>query len=215
MHALITSLVAFAFGFIGSMPLTGPVAVLIVSRSIQLQFASAIRIGLGAAVAEALYAGVAFWGFATFLTRHPLILPISHGVSAVVLTAVGIYFLRWKPAEDGEGKHRSMSSSFLLGFTISAMNPTLLGTWSAATAVLYSRQLVTFTGLLAVPFGLSAGGGVACWEVLLVALVKHFKDRFPRKALTWVVRGMGLLLIAVALWSGVDLVRELHHHRRR
>jgi threonine/homoserine/homoserine lactone efflux protein len=209
MHALLTSLVAFGFGFIGSVPLTGPVAILVVARSVQRQFGAAVRIGLGAAVAEALYAGIAFWGFATFLTRHPLILPLSHGVSAAVLTAVGLYFLRWGPGPDGEPERPRRLSGFLLGFTVSALNPTLLATWSAATAVLYSRQLVTFSGLLAVPFGLAAGAGVACWELVLIGLLERFRDRFPRRALTWGVRGMGVLLLGVAVLAALDLVRAL------
>lgn len=210
MHALITSLVAFAFGFVGSMPLTGPVAVIVVSRSVQKHFGLAVRISLGAALAESLYAGIAFWGFATFLARHPLILPITHGVSAVVLGAIGIYFARWRVPEQGEQAEKPHHfKGFLLGFTVSALNPTLLATWSAAVAVLYSRQLITFSGLLAIPFGLAAGAGVAGWELLLIELVRRYNARFPRRALTWVVRGMGIMLIAVAVYAAVDFIRAL------
>jgi threonine/homoserine/homoserine lactone efflux protein len=209
MSTLITSLVAFAFGFIGSIPLTGPIAVMVFSQSVQRRYGAAIRIGLGAALAEAIYAAVAFWGFTTFLAHRPLILPISHAVSALVLVLLGVYFLRWKP-EGGEpsGKERNVTG-FLLGLTISALNPTLLATWSAAVAFLYARQLFTFSEVLALPFGAAAGAGVACWELIFIWLLRRYENHLPRSALTRVVRGMGLLLIAGALLAGRDLLREL------
>ncbi|WNG44891.1 hypothetical protein F0U60_12900 [Archangium minus] len=209
MSTLITCLVAFAFGFIGSIPLTGPIAVMVLSLCVQKRFGAALRVGLGAALAEALYAAVAFWGFTTFLANRPAILPLSHALSALVLTLLGVYFLRWKPEDEVKpGEERSLMG-FLLGFTISALNPTLLATWSAAVASLYSRQLFAFSEVLALPFGAAAGAGVACWELLLVGLLKRYENRLPRSALTWVVQGMGLLLIVGAVLAGRDLVREL------
>lgn len=211
MKTFLTALVAFAFGFIGSMPLTGPVAVMVFSASVQKRYGAALRVGLGAALAEGVYAGIAFWGFATFLANRPAILPISHAVSAVVLAALGVYFARWRPTAKKERHGREHHvKGLLLGFTVSALNPTLLATWSAAVAFLYSRQLVTFSMLLAIPFGLAAGAGVAVWELLLVGLLRRYEDRFPRSALTWVVRAMGLLLIAGALVAAKDFVGEFH-----
>ncbi|WP_257462216.1 LysE family translocator [Archangium lipolyticum] len=206
-----TSLMAFAFGFIGSIPLTGPIAVLVFSLGVRKRYGVAVRVGLGAALAEALYATVAFWGFTTFLADRPVILPISHGVSAAVLALLGVYFFRWKPEAEEEvaPSSRWHVTGFLLGFTLSALNPTLLATWSAAVAFLYSRQLFTFSEVLALPFGAAAGAGVACWELLFVWLLRRYEDQLPRSALSWVVRAMGLLLLAAAFLAGRDLVREL------
>ncbi len=101
-------LIALAFGYLGSMPLTGPIAVMEVSRAARRQFSEALRIGLGAALAEAMYAGVAFLGYTTLLARHPMLLPVSHGVTAVVLTVLGIRFAVWKPTKDkGEREHKA------------------------------------------------------------------------------------------------------------
>ena len=212
MDVALVSLIAFAFGFLGSMPLAGPVAVLIVSRGVQKEYGAALRIGLGAALAEAVYALLAFWGFAPFLGKHPRILPISHGVTAVLLVVLGVYFLQWK----GEHKERSREEkrerrkgTFMVGFTISALNPTLLITWSAATTMLYSKQVAHMESWMAIPFGLCAGAGVAAWDFVLVWLLKRFGDRFPKTALAWAVRGMGLLLFAIGAWSAVQLVMSL------
>ena len=209
MNTLITSLIAFGFGFIGSMPLTGPVSVMVFSASIQKQYGTALRIGLGASLAEALYAAVAFWGFTRFLARHPLVLPISRVSSAVILLALGVYFARWKPADKAKPGRERRLRGLMLGFSVSLLNPTLLATWSAAVAFVYARQWMAFSELAALPFGAAAGAGVAGWQVALVGLLRRYEDRFPRRTLTGVVRVMGVLLILLALWAGVEFVTTM------
>lgn len=211
MAVLVVSLIAFVLGFVGSMPLAGPVSVMVVSRGAMGHFREALLLAIGASLAEGIYAGLAFWGFSTFLARYALAVPISHAVTAVVLLAVGINFLLWKPKNDDAGAERRGRgrSAFALGFTASIVNPTLLITWSAVTTAIYSRQIVQMTGPLAVPFGLAAGAGIATWNVVLVALLRRYQHTFPRSLILWLVRGMGGLLIIIALWSTVDLLRKM------
>ena len=216
MSVVAVCLIAALFGFAGSMPLAGPVAVLVVSRGAQKEYTAAFRIGLGAAVAEGVYAFLAFWGFATFLARYPVVLPITHALTAIILIGLGGYFLVWKQQEDKPHSQRTRDerkrSTFLVGFTISALNPTLLATWSAAIAVLYSKQIVDMRGWMAAPFGASVMGGVIGWWVVLLWILRRFGDHVPKGALTWVVRVMGLFLIGVGIWSSIQLVMYFVHH---
>ncbi len=69
-------LAGFLFGFIGSMPVAGPIAGLVLSRGLQGRFASGANIAVGAALAEAAYACLAFWGFSTLLADHGWIDPL-------------------------------------------------------------------------------------------------------------------------------------------
>ena len=62
---------------------------------------------------------------------------------------------------------------------------------------------------MAITFGLAAGLGVATWFLTLILLVRRHHDRLPRKVLTWIVRAMGLILVGLALWSAVDLIRDI------
>lgn len=208
MDTLLTALVAFVFGFIGSMPLAGPIALLVFSTSVRKRYGEALRIGLGASLAMAIYAAVAFWGFSTFLAKHPVILPVSRASSALLLTVLGVHFARWRPGGSEQPRQERRGRGLLLGFTIAALNPTLLATWTTAVAFLYSRQLVAFSGLLALPFGAAAGAGVASWQTVLVGLLRRYESRFPRHVLTWVVRAMGLVLLAGGVLAGLDFVRE-------
>ena len=204
------SVVAFVFAFVGSLPLAGPIALLVVSNGASGRYKEALRIALGAAVAEGIYAFLAFWGFATFLARHALVLPISHGLTAVILCALGARFLFFKVKEEEvKPGEETKSGRFWVGFSVAAVNPTLLATWGAVTTFLYARQLVRFTGLLAIPFGLFAAAGIGVWGLLTVALMKRFRNHLPRATLTWVVRSMGVVLIGVGAWSGVELGRYM------
>jgi threonine/homoserine/homoserine lactone efflux protein len=204
MAVLLVSLVALAFGFFGSMPLAGPIAVLAVSRAAHDRFDEALRIAAGAAVAEGIYAGVAFWGFTTFLARNALIVPVSHGATAVVLTALGVRFVFWRMNE-AKDAHESRAGTLLLGFTVSMLNPTLLLTWSAAVAFLYSRHLEPASALAALPFGACAAAGIAGWFACLVALMRKYRGKIPGKVLTYGVRAMGVALIGLGITAGVSL----------
>jgi threonine/homoserine/homoserine lactone efflux protein len=202
-------LVALVFGYVGSMPLAGPIAVMELSRGARGHFSEALRLGLGAALAEAVYAGVAFWGYTTLLARHPLLLPLSHGITAVVLVGLGLRFAFWKPAARRDRRERK-AGTVLLGFTVSAANPTLLVTWGAAVAFLYSKGFGRMPAVAAsVPFGVCAGLGVAGWSATLVAIFRKYRGILPRAAITWVVRTLGIALVGLGGWSGVQLAEWL------
>lgn len=205
---------ALVFGFFGSVPLVGPIAIMVLSRAARRRFDEARRIGLGAAIAEGIYAGVAFWGFATFLSKHEGIVPISHASSAVLLAALGARFVFWRPVEHTD-RRATKAGTALLGFSVSALNPTLLLTWSGAVAFLYSKGLDREPALVAVPFGASAAAGVGGWMVCFVALLQKFEGRLPRAAMTWTVRIMGLVLVGLGTWSGVQLTKWIEERVER
>lgn len=212
MRVVAMCVVALVFGFVGSMPLAGPIAVMVVSRAARRKFDEALHIGLGAAVAEAAYAGVALWGYTTLLARHPAVEPVSHGVTAVVLGVLGARFAVWKckPKKD---RHEKKAGTFLAGFGISAINPTLLVTWGAAVAFLFSKGLGAgpdaSSWWVPILFGVSAGAGVAGWFWVLVAVLRKLEGKLPERALTWTVRGLGIALVGLGVWSGVQLVEWL------
>lgn len=202
--------IAFGFGFFGSMPLAGPIAVMVASRAAQKKFDEALRVSLGAAAAEGIYAALAFCGFAAFLARHAFVKPLSHAATAVVLLALGVRFAFWQGGSgDSSRRDENKAGTAFVGFSVSALNPTLLLTWSAVVAFLYSKGIGGHALIYAVPFGLSAALGIAAWFALGVGLLRRYGRALPRAALTWTVRAMGLTLVALGLWSGVQLAKWL------
>jgi threonine/homoserine/homoserine lactone efflux protein len=207
MRLLLLSVSAFLFGFFGSVPLAGPISVMVVSRAAQGHFRDALRISLGASVAEGLYAGGAFWAFTRLLAPNPYVAPISRGAAAVLLVGLGVRFMFWRP-KDEDGSRESKTGTALLGFTISAVNPTLFVTWSAIVAFVHSahdQRPGGPTELDAIPFGVAAAAGIASWFVVLVAVLRRFEGKLPKQALTWTVRGLGLCLVGLGIWSAIRL----------
>jgi threonine/homoserine/homoserine lactone efflux protein len=209
MRLVAICVLALTFGFVGSMPLAGPIAIMAVSRAAHGRYGEALRIGLGAAAAEGIYAGLAFWGYTTFLARHAIVVPISHGATALVLVAIGVRFAFWKPPEGQDRDDDNKAGSVLLGFSVSAINPTLLLSWSAAVALLYARGLKDPSPAYAIPFGACAMAGVGGWFVTLAALLRRYEGKVPREGIKWFVRVMGAVLVVLGVWSGVQLVRML------
>ena len=208
---LIAAAVGFAFGFVGSMPIAGPIAALVFSRAVDDRIRSGLGIAVGAAFGEAIYAFLAFFGFSTLLTKDKVIASVSQAAAAVILLLLGVFFLLKKEAgeketRDGAG---SIGRDLLLGFTISALNPTFIATYTFATATLFSSGLVEFKPWLAVPFTLGTIVGIVAWFALLIFLLHYFKGRFTQRTLTRIVRGMGVILIGGGLYFGFLFVRYL------
>jgi threonine/homoserine/homoserine lactone efflux protein len=207
----IAFLIGFLFGFVGSMPVAGPIAALVLARALSARFRAAIAISIGAAVAEAGYAFLAFWGFSTLLVKYPVILPISRAAAAVILVTLGI-LLAWKQGkihESTEPQRDHLTGSLLLGFTICALNPTLLATWTAASATLASTGLLEVTPRLAGPFAVAVSLGIISWFFVLLLLVRHFRERFRAETLAKLVRVIGTALVLLGLYFAYLFVRAL------
>ncbi len=204
---LIAILIGFAFGFVGSAPIAGPISVIVLARSLNARYRSALLVGMGAAIAESVYAVVAFWGFAELLANHTWVEPLSRGAGALILLGLGLSFLLRKPSPDQpETPRRAGAGSFFAGLTVNALNPTLIATWTGAVATLRGTGAVDVEGELAIPFGLAVGLGIACWYVVLVSLVRRFRDRFRKETLDRVLRVFGVFVMGIGVWFAVRFI---------
>ncbi len=196
------ALIGFAFGFFGSVPIAGPIAALVLQRGLTGRHRDGAAIGLGCAVAEAGYAFLAWWGFSTFLAEYPVIEPVSRLLAALILLGLGISFARYRgpTVTDERPPAESTSRSLFVGFTITALNPTLIATWSAATTTLYSTGLIAAEPINGLPFAAGTFGGIAGWFLLLSYLLKRYGSRFRRETMDLVVRGVGWLIVGLSLF---------------
>lgn len=199
---VVAVLIGFLFGFVGSMPIAGPVSALVFARALQGRPREAFHIAVGAAVAETIYAGLAFWGFAELLRRYAWVEALSNVVAALILLVLGVLFVRYKgtAALDEPVRPARSGAGLLVGFTITGLNPTLLATWTAASAALLSSGLVTLGPSHAIPFSLGALVGIVLWFATLLRLIMRFRDRFSYARLASVIRGMGWVLLCVSAW---------------
>lgn len=212
MSVLLACLISFVLAYVAAMPILGPIAVMVISRGIEGRFDEARKLGIGAALAEGTYAGIAF-GFATLFARYPAALPISRVLTSIVLAVAGVSFLRYtpKPIERSEieknEEGRKARSAFGLGFLTSGLNPTIIATWTAVAAGIHSRQIVEMKPWIAVPFGLSASFGIISWYLTLVALMTKYHSRLPARGMRNFIRVMGGVLLGISAWTLISLIR--------
>lgn len=198
---LLTLLVGFGFGYVGSMPVAGPISVLVLHLGLAHDARHAIYVAVGGAVAESLYALLAFWGLSAILTRYPVVLPASRLVGACLLLALGLVMLLTRmrgatPQTQRTGNKRS----FVLGFLITALNPTLIITWTAAVGALHSTGLLAMDQAQAPPFAAAVCAGIVAWFLTLLWLVGKWRNRVGIESLGRFKRAMGAVLVAAGGW---------------
>ncbi|MDH5491032.1 MAG: LysE family transporter [Myxococcales bacterium] len=203
-----TAPLGFVFGFVGSVPVAGPIAVLVLCSGLERRFRNGLGIAMGAAVAEGTYALLAFWGFGTLLSGLPWSSAISHGASASLLLVLGMHLLRRAGPSDEERESPSaplgaesggFGSGLVLGFGVTALNPTLIATWSMAITMLHTSELIIDSEGSALAFGAGAALGIGGWFAILLGLLYRYRERFTqgfvassRRAAAWLVLGFGL-----------------------
>lgn len=199
--------VAFVLGFglslLGSVPMTGPLALLVLDRIISAQRASAFWIALSGAAVEAVLAAAV----ATFL---PLLLPhsesvvrVARGSGALVILGVGLT-LALKPSLLEKIKTERKNHSLLAGFLTTALNPTLLATWTVTVTALHTSGALSGGYAAGLAFGAGVFGGALAWFVLILLLSRSFRLAELTRYRHRLGRGVGVFL---ALLGAVLLVR--------
>lgn len=186
------------FGFVGSMPVAGPIAVLVLARCLEGRRREGVLIGVGAALAEAAYAFLAYRGFTAFLAELPWIVPASRAVGVVLLTIIGLGLLRRRDATARPPDEPHRATSLALGLTISALNPTFLVTWTALVGILGSIAPLDPSATAAGAFAAAVAAGVAGWFATAAWLVERFRDRIGSTTLARCHRAFGWLVLVLA-----------------
>lgn len=203
---LLAVLVGFVAAFLGSIPIAGPISVLVLQRGLDGDRRGATAIAIGAAVAEMTYAGLAFAGMSTILARFPIVLPIVRGIGAVILFTIGAYFVlhdrsdKRRPSDVQKTPH----AKWFLGLSITALNPTLLVTWTMVITIMTGSGLVSPRPWDAIPFALGVGSGIIVWFLVMLVGVQRFRQRISPRALH---RGVRIVGYGLMLAGGVMAVR--------
>ena len=199
---IVALIIGFVLSFLGSVPIAGPIAVIIVSKALEHRNRAAFFISIGASVAEAIYAYLAFWGFSTVLGSYPSLVPASRLIGACILTALGIYLVVRKSKTPEQAKARDQSNAVgirnvLLGFSMTIVNPTLIVTWTAAVGAAHSTGVLRMYQRDAWTFSLGVLAGINTWFATLLVLLGRFKKNVTPQTIDKLIRGIGGLLIVL------------------
>jgi threonine/homoserine/homoserine lactone efflux protein len=210
--------VAFLLGvgiaFVGSIPIAGPLAVLVVDRAVGGRREEGMFIALGGALAEAGYA-------LAVAILFPILFGLSHGVLLVsriagaVLVAIAGAVLLVHPGVVHGASTRRKSGSFLTGLALSALNPTLLATWTVVVATLNAHGLLGRSVGEAALFAVGVGGGVTAWFAVLVSLSRAAEDFLNGRRRVQTIRTLGFVLVCVGCYFVFRAVRGEHRDQVR
>lgn len=215
---LIPWVAGFMAGYLACIPV-GPVNVSIINEGARRGFRYAFFIGLGAVTMELIYSGIAFAGFAQLFTS-PLIRAIMELVSFVVVTAIGIGYLRTREMPPTSHAVHLVEqrlhphTAFMTGFVRVLGNPATLLFWIAFAAASVAHEWVNQTWPAKIAAISGIGLGAMTWFTKLGYAVSLGHRRFSPRVLLRTAHVSGALLLAAGLFMGGRLVVALAKHRQ-
>jgi threonine/homoserine/homoserine lactone efflux protein len=185
-----------ALAFAGSMPMTGPLALLVLDRIITAQRRAALWIALAGALVEGTIAAMVALLLPLVLRHSETIVRQARLSGALVIFAVGIT-LAIRPELLEAIKTERKRQSFTAGFLTTALNPTLLATWTITVTALHANGLLEGGSGTWLAFGVGVTAGALSWFVLLLLLSR--RSRLERLTHHRAVLGRGIGVVLVVL----------------
>ncbi len=155
---MITSLISLLFlgifaGIIFSVPIAGPIAILVVTNSLQKKIRFVTRIALGSSVVEFLYVFIAMFGITNFLKYYDFLIPYLFIFGGLLIIFISIRLFRtkieMKKFDEEKITFDEQKGGFRTGIMVNLTNPTLFFGWLTS-----SFLLLTFASSI----GLNTGG---------------------------------------------------------
>ncbi len=140
------SLVGLITGFLFSVPVTGPIGILTISKTLHGQRLYAILAATGAAVVDFLYCFIAVFGFMKLVKAYYDIIPYILIVGSVVIICIAVKIWRTKldieHIDETKISRRQQKikkhSALMTGFMINFLNPTLFFGWLTSSFIAMS-----------------------------------------------------------------------------
>jgi threonine/homoserine/homoserine lactone efflux protein len=191
-------------GFAMAVPI-GPIGILCIRKTLAEGHSRGLIIGLGAATADAFYAGLAAFGL-TFVSgvissQHVWLSLVGGGI----LVFLGIRTFRAKRKDsiipfDTKG----LLGSYVSAFVIALTNPLTIFAFVAAFAAFGLGHVLTIISASILVLGVFAG---AClWFVTLSFVATRFRKQLNSGGLRWVNRISGVLIMVSAVAVFVSLI---------
>jgi threonine/homoserine/homoserine lactone efflux protein len=146
------SLVGLLAGFILSMPIAGPISILITSNALKGKMRYCTLATIGASFADFIYVFIAVFGLTKLYTIYKPVIPYVLVVGAVFLIYLGIKIIKTKiDLEHIEEKShinekiKNQRGGFITGFLLNFLNPTLFIGW--LTSSFFIISMVSSLGL--------------------------------------------------------------------
>ncbi|GAB4424787.1 MAG: hypothetical protein OHK0011_05640 [Turneriella sp.] len=202
---MLGAFLGFVSGFLGSMPVTGPIALIVFRSSMRGHFSRALRVVAGAAVAEVMYCALATFGYVQIIAAYPFLAKYIRYVGASFLVVLGIVFMFQKVhlSEESAPVSERKNAGLVSGFLIAILNPTLFLTWGSASSTIFSWfDSISFWDMVLFP--ICAGLGIVTWFTILLEIFKKYREQIGEKIGFYAIRGAAVVMLA----SGAYLLTQ-------
>ena len=140
------SIAGFITGFLFSMPIAGPVSIMITSNALKGRLRYCNLFNLGASLGDFIYVFIAVFGLTKLYAFYKPIIPYIFSIGALLLIFLGYKIFRTKfdiehledkihVSDKNEKKERG---AFYTGFMINFLNPTLFIGWLTSSLLVIS-----------------------------------------------------------------------------
>lgn len=190
----------FLIGICASAPI-GPIAILVIQKSLSKGHKAGFITGLGACVVDTLFAVIAIFALAfaqQLLDKYEDPILIAGGI---IITILGISMTKSNPFRKVKANKASSISftDFLQAMFMGFSNP-------GAIFVIFA--LFAFFGIEAksgeewnvIPIILSVSIGAASYWFGVTWLLSHFRKRFKMSTLIWINRVTGIIVIIIGIF---------------
>lgn len=144
-QALFTiSIIGLLAGFIFSMPVAGPISILVTSNALRGRLNYCIHAALGASIADLIYVFIAVLGLTELYNIYRPVIPYILIVGSVFLFFLGLKISRTKlnisntVHENGPLVKNEKNNGFVTGFLLNFLNPTLFLGWLTSSFITIS-----------------------------------------------------------------------------
>lgn len=201
MDILLDTLKGFLVGICASIPM-GPIAILVVQKTLTKGHQAGFFTGLGASVIDTIYATIAMFALAfaqQFIAAHENVIFLAGGL---ILVLIGLSMTLSNPFRRKKnsigGKATFSSTDFLQALAMGISNP---------MAIFVIFALLTFVGITddtprswnVVPIILSISGGTVAYWFFMSWTLSHFREKFRLRTIFWLNRVMGALVIIIGI----------------
>jgi threonine/homoserine/homoserine lactone efflux protein len=189
----------FAVGMCASAPI-GPIAILVVQKSLSKGHKAGFVSGLGASVVDTLYASIAIFALAfaqRFIDEHQSMILLAGGV---VLIAVGISMAFSNPFRKlkADGESSVSPKDFGQAVALGLSNP---------MAIFVMFTLFAFFGLAndaphtwrVAPIILAVSAGSVSYWFCMSWLLSRFRGNFKMRTILWISRITGALVVIIGI----------------
>jgi len=185
----------------------GPIGVLCIRRTLAQGRAIGFVSGLGAATADVIYGGIAAFGLTAIsglLVRHRAWLGVAGGL---FLCYLGVRTLLARPAaEAASAEGRGFAGAYFSTLLLTLTNPMTILSFVAVFAGLGVGSAGNgYAAAAAIVLGVFLGS--SAWWFLLSGGVSLVRDKFDARAMLWVNRASGAIILAFGAAALVSTIR--------